>query len=91
MREKEIFSGAVSLFVEACFSPAKSWKKTKKQEANDGELIHTSKPDLDNVLKIALDALSGIVFDDDQQVVEVIATKKYGPESYLYVRVNAVE
>jgi len=33
------------------------------------ELPCTVKPDLDNVLKIALDALNGVLFHDDKQVV----------------------
>ena len=34
--------------------------------------------DLDNHLKSVLDALNGIAFDDDRQVVEAHATKNFG-------------
>lgn len=32
--------------------------------------------DLDNVLKVLIDALKGIVFEDDNQVVEVLARRR---------------
>ncbi len=39
----------------------------------------TTKPDLDNVIKL-LDALNGIAFDDDNQIVEIMARKIQGEE-----------
>ena len=38
---------------------------------------HTSRPDLDNIVKIVLDGLNGVVFKDDSCVVQIIASKKY--------------
>ena len=38
----------------------------------------TGKPDTDNLLKAALDAINGIVVADDAQVVEISARKVYG-------------
>lgn len=35
------------------------------------------KHDVDNLLKCVFDSLVGVVFDDDNQVVSVLATKKY--------------
>ena len=40
----------------------------------------TTKPDLDNIIKL-LDALNGIAYDDDKQIVEIIARKEKGEES----------
>lgn len=38
-------------------------------------LAHTSKPDLDNLIKSVLDALTGVLFRDDSQVAMLEATK----------------
>lgn len=35
----------------------------------------TTKPDIDNVLKAVLDALNGVAYKDDSQVVEVRVVK----------------
>jgi crossover junction endodeoxyribonuclease RusA len=37
---------------------------------------HTRKPDLDKLIRAVLDALTGIVFTDDAQVVQVYASKR---------------
>ena len=36
---------------------------------------HTGKPDCDNVAKAVLDALTGVAWDDDSQVVELVVKK----------------
>ena len=36
-----------------------------------------NKPDLDNLVKFVKDALQGIIYKDDQQVVKVVATKSW--------------
>lgn len=42
-----------------------------------GQLFPCKKPDIDNIIKIILDGLNGVMFDDDKQVVNVSATKVY--------------
>lgn len=46
------------------------WKKKPMPR-----MRHTTKPDLDNLLKSTKDALSGVLFRDDKQVCSVQATK----------------
>lgn len=38
---------------------------------------HTKKPDVDKLTRAVLDALTGVVWQDDSQVVDVSATKRY--------------
>ena len=57
----------------------KSWTKKRKLAASmDGE--KPKKPDIDNVLKAALDGCNGIVYDDDAQVHVVTARKRYAQD-----------
>src|SRR5882724_2709257 len=38
----------------------------------------TTKPDLDKLVRAVLDALTGIAYEDDSQVTEIMASKQYG-------------
>lgn len=68
----------VSVLIEAFYPIPTSWPKAKKADANAGDLLPTVKPDIDNVAKLVLDALNGIAYEDDAQVVAIAATKAYG-------------
>ena len=49
----------------------------------------TTKPDLDKLVRSLLDALTGVVFEDDSQVVEIHVSKHFGdPE--MRVRVEQI-
>lgn len=50
----------------------------------------TSRPDLDNLLKAIKDALRGVVYRDDSQIVALTATKKYGQAPGVSIRVAHV-
>jgi Holliday junction resolvase RusA-like endonuclease len=55
---------------------------------------HTKKPDLDKLLRAVKDALTGIVWHDDAQVVHVVASKDYAGGSEMprvNVRVESVD
>lgn len=51
---------------------------------------HTSRPDLDNVVKSVTDALNGVVYLDDSQIVGIAATKSYGTPEGVAVTVREV-
>jgi len=55
-----------------------SWSMRRRAGAVTGDIVPTSRPDVDNFLKAILDAINSIVVADDAQVVEVRATKKFG-------------
>lgn len=72
-------TGAIALGVKSYFPIPASWPKKKQAMAAAGELRHTKKPDLSNVLKHVEDCLSQMKFwTDDALVVEYLpGTGKY--------------
>jgi len=43
-------------------------------------VYHTKRPDIDNLFKAISDALNGIVYRDDSQIVQLAVEKVYGSE-----------
>lgn len=50
----------------------------------------TKKPDIDNIIKIIADALNGVAYADDKQIVYVQAGKHYGVDPRIEVEVFTV-
>jgi crossover junction endodeoxyribonuclease RusA len=46
------------------------------------------RPDLDKLVRALLDALTGVVFVDDAQVVELVARKRYAGRAETFVEVS---
>jgi len=42
-------------------------------------------PDLDKLIRAVLDALTGVCYDDDAQVVMLLATKQYGESTHVEI------
>lgn len=55
----------------------KSMNKRERGDALKGQLKHVKKPDVDNLIKLYLDVLTGIVWDDDNCVALGSAVKVY--------------
>ena len=71
----------------------KSWSKIKRLEAEYGAIKPICKPDLDNIVKVAKDGISGMdgIILDDKQVTSIEAQKVYcHPEkgALLYICVT---
>tara|TARA_R100000353_G_scaffold175793_1_gene147147 strand:+ start:272 stop:688 length:417 start_codon:yes stop_codon:yes gene_type:complete len=82
MDGREPFTFPIKATITAYHTIPVSWNKTKKEIARKN-LIAPSKPDIDNVIKIALDACNRTVFVDDVQVVSVIVKKMFGDVAKL--------
>lgn len=67
-----------------------SWSKKRTAQALDG-LLWPSRPDLDNVFKVLMDALNGVVWADDKQIVEAELIKSYSDRPRLEVTVEPKE
>lgn len=76
------FEGPVAIVTRYVLSrPSSAPKKRKWPQV---------RPDLDNFLKLTLDALNGILFHDDGQVVSLAAQKEYGDPPRVEITVKAV-
>lgn len=71
------YAGSILVDVEAIFKIPESWTKKKKWETIDQGKRPEVRPDIDNIVKIVMDALNGTAYKDDSQVVEVRARKVY--------------
>lgn len=80
----------VTVSVVARFPIAPSWSKKKQAAAQAGEICPCSTPDVDNLLKI-LDALNGVVWVDDRQIVIAWVRKHYSDYPGLTVLVESIE
>lgn len=65
----------------------KTWSKAKRQEAINGIIKPHIKPDLSNYLKGIEDALNGIAYVDDAQLVWIIVRKQYSDEPRAEIRI----
>lgn len=81
-----------SLRIKICayLEVAKSHSKVKKQKMLANELQCTKKPDADNIVKVVLDALNKVAYQDDTQVVELVAIKRWSNESRLKVIIEEI-
>ena len=51
---------------------------------------YTKKSDVDNIAKIILDALNGLAYNDDKQVVKLEVIKKYASEGYTEIEMEEI-
>lgn len=77
MRGAAPMAGALRLELAFHVPIPPSWPNWKREAAARGEIAPTIKPDADNFAKAVKDALNGIAWADDAQVVEVSVRKAY--------------
>lgn len=78
MGSRSPIEGPVEFVLRAVFPVPTSWSGRKRQQALVGDLKPAKKPDLDNIAKAVTDALNGVVFADDAQIVRMTLEKRYG-------------
>ena len=72
----------------AQFKIPKTATKKDKELIKQGKLSPTKKPDIDNIVKIILDALNKMAFKDDNQITKIEIEKIYSEEEKIYVSIN---
>ena len=65
-----------------------SWSGKRRDGALGGAIRPTTRPDADNYVKAALDAINAIVVSDDSMIVDLVVTKKYAAVPALTITVT---
>ena len=86
-RRRPPHDGPVSVEFHAYFVPPASWPKWKREAALAGHLIHTTKPDADNLAK-TIDALNGVAWLDDAQVFHAMTAKHYDTVAKTVIKIT---
>lgn len=79
----------LDIYLQITRTDLKSKKKSGLMLEN--KIRPTKKPDIDNIIKAILDALNGIAYADDNQIVEVVAKKFYAVNPRVEIRIEAVK
>lgn len=82
--------GAIKMTISAFYLIPKSFSKKKEQSALLDEIKPLTKPDLDNIAKVVCDALNGVAYDDDKQIVEMCINKYYSLNPKVIVEIAEV-
>lgn len=85
-------SGPIGLQVNILHKrPGNHYNRTGFSKEGLRHPIPTSKPDVDNVLKLVMDALNEHAWDDDKQVCEVVMRRRWGKSGIQGMRITARE
>ncbi len=84
------YMGEVKMSIRAFYGIPKSANKENKQLMLSNQIRPTKKPDADNCAKVVSDALNGIAYKDDTQVVELIVTKHYSEVPRVEVELQKI-
>jgi len=76
-RPPKPFTEAIQMMVFIYVKIPKSFSIKKRSQAESGMIRPTKRPDLDNYLKLVLDSMNGIFFNDDAQIVDIKCFKYY--------------
>lgn len=83
-----LFAGPVRLEIRIFHPIRDSWPKKKQEAARAGQMVPTMKVDIDNALKAVCDALNGVLWLDDVQVVNVGMSKRFSDTPRLEITVT---
>lgn len=78
----------LELSIVAYMPIPKRTPKAVKEKMRSNIIMPTVKPDGDNILKLVADALNGVAYDDDRQIVKMSVTKCYSetPSTAIFIR-----
>ncbi len=84
----EPLKGRIAVEIISYFKIPKNTTNKDKKAISEGILSPTKKPDIDNIVKIILDAMNKMAFNDDNQITKLYVEKKYNEEEKIYVKIE---
>lgn len=87
---RQQLEGELVMTVRAYFTIPKSASKKKAADMVGGRIRPTKRPDWDNVGKIISDALNGLAYHDDSQIVTATVEKWYSAEPRVEVEIQEI-
>lgn len=89
---KKLITGPIHLNLDFYRSTPKKYQTKPKQQLIDaGELLPTTKPDIDNLAKSVKDGLTKVIWQDDSQVVSMNLRKFYSMTPKVVVHITYFE
>ena len=85
-----LLEGHLKLSVQFIFLRPKGHFKRDGELTKSARTHHTTKPDLDKLTRAVADALTGIIWRDDSQIVEIEANKTYGSPEGAYIKIEEI-
>ena len=86
-----IMEDAISVDVMAYLIIPMSKSKKQKEAMLNGDIFPTTRPDGDNILKVCLDALQGICFKNDSQIIRGSFKKIYSNQPRVIISIREVQ
>jgi Holliday junction resolvase RusA-like endonuclease len=84
------FEGPLRVRTEFYFDRPKSHYNSKGLKPTAPE-YKVSRPDKDNLEKFVYDALNGIFYKDDAQIVHTLSLKRYAEQPCVYVEIEEIQ
>lgn len=84
----ETLEGRIKVKIIAYFKPPKQTSKRQVELMLENNISPTKKPDIDNIIKIILDALNKMAFRDDSQITKIEVEKMYSKEEKIFVKIE---
>jgi len=83
--------GELTMKLEMWLTIPKSASKKKRNLMEERLIKPTKRPDIDNTIKTVLDALQGLAFRNDSQIVTVAASKFYSARPRLEIEIYGAQ
>jgi Holliday junction resolvase RusA-like endonuclease len=88
MGTQDPLEGPLCVTIDARFRPAASSTRIAREGMLSGAIPPAKQPDCDNIAKLCLDALNGVVWVDDAQVVTLFIRKRYAEAAGLDITIR---